>query len=141
MEVVEIFKLLGVMIRSDMKWWDNSDYICQKGYSRLWILRRMKALALGASETELLDVYQKQVRCVLELAVPVWQPALTKKEQTQIDSDVRCALYIILGDNYESYDNALESLECDNLNQRRIKLCENFAKKAAKHPKYKNWFS
>ena len=38
-EVVEKFKLLGVKIRSDLKWWDNTDYICQKGYKRLWLLR------------------------------------------------------------------------------------------------------
>ena len=69
LEVVETFKLLGVIIRSDLKWSENTDYICQKGYSRLWMLRRLKGL--GASETELLDVYMKQLRLVLELAVPV----------------------------------------------------------------------
>ena len=37
------------------------------------------------SVSELVDVYQKQVRSVLELAVPVWQPALTGKEKTQIE--------------------------------------------------------
>ena len=66
MELI-IYKLLKSL--SYMKWYDNSDYICQKGYSRLWMIRRLKGL--GASEAELLDVYQKQVRSVLELAVPV----------------------------------------------------------------------
>ena len=33
LEVVEQFKLSGVIIRSDMKWFDNTDYICQKGYA------------------------------------------------------------------------------------------------------------
>ena len=72
LEVVEQCKLLGVIIRSDMKWFDNTDYICQKGYSRLWMIRRLKLL--GASIPEILDVYQKQVRSVLEMAVPVWEP-------------------------------------------------------------------
>ena len=40
LEVVEKFKLLGVIMRSDMKWYDNTEYICQKGYSRLWMIRR-----------------------------------------------------------------------------------------------------
>ena len=83
LEVVEQFKLLGVIIRSDMKWFDNTDYICQKGYARLWMLRRLKGL--GASEMEMLDVYYKQVRSVLELAVPVWQPALSQQEIKQIE--------------------------------------------------------
>ena len=125
-------------MRSDMKWYDNTDFICQKGYSRLWMLRRLKGL--GASTNELLDVYQKQVRSVLELAVPVWQPALTQQEMRQIERVQRCALYVILGDNYGSYDNALGSLGCDNLNDRRVKLCDKFAKKALKSPRYHHWF-
>ena len=54
LEVVDNFKLLGVIIRSDMKWYDNTNYICQKGYARLWLLRRLKNL--GAGVLELLDV-------------------------------------------------------------------------------------
>ena len=75
LEVVEKFRLLGVQIRSDLRWCDNTDFICQKAYSRLWMLRRLGYL--GASISELLDVYTKQVWPVLELAVPVWQPGLT----------------------------------------------------------------
>ena len=89
---------------------------------------------------EMLDVYYKQVRSVLELAVPVWQPALTQQEIKQIERVQRCALYIILGEDYLNYESALSTLECSNLDQRRVKLCENFAKKAIKHPKHTNWF-
>ena len=122
-----------------MKWYDNTEYVCQKGYARLWMLRRLKGL--GASISEMLDVYEKQVRSVLELAVPVWQPALTQLEKSQIERVQRCALYIILGDDYISYDQALELLECDNLEERRVKLCDNFAKKAYTNEKYRNWFT
>ena len=81
--MVEKFKLLGVQIRSDLKWFDNSNYICQKGYERLWMLQRLKGL--GANSSELLDVYEKQVRSILEMAVPVWEPGLTKEETKQIE--------------------------------------------------------
>ena len=90
---------------------------------------------------EMLDVYEKQVRTVLEMAVPVWQPALTKQESVQIERVQRCAFYIMLGPGYESYEQALELLEYETLYERRRKLCEKFAKKALKHPKYKNWFN
>ena len=83
----------------------------------------------------MLDVYHKQVRSVLELAVPVWQPAITQQETKQIERVQRCALYIILGDDYTSYDDALDTLECDNLDVRRVKLCENFAKKSISESK------
>ena len=138
LDVVENTKLLGVKLRSDMRWCDNTDYICKKGYSRLWILRRLKGL--GASQEELLDVYQKQVRAVLELAVPVWQPGITKKERYQIERVQKCALNIILGEHYSSYSKALESVKSENLEVRRIKICENFVKKSVKHPKFRHWF-
>ena len=72
LEVVEQFKLLGVILQSNLKWNSNTEYICKKGYARLWMLRRLKSL--GANCDELLDVYDKQIRCVLELAVVVWEP-------------------------------------------------------------------
>ena len=66
LEVVETFKLLGVIIRSDLRWCDNTNYyLCKKGFSRLWLIRRLKVL--GASKSETLDVYIKQVRSILEL--------------------------------------------------------------------------
>ena len=77
---------------------------------------------------------------MLELAVPVWQAGLTLQEINQIERVQRTALYIILGDKYYNYENALDVLECDRLSNRRYKLCENFVKKAAKHPQFKNWF-
>ena len=100
------------------------------------MLRRLKGL--GASKLELLDVYKKQVRSVLELAVPVWQPALTIQEKNQIERVQKCALYIILGEKYENYEQALDQMECNNLEKRRIKFCENFATKQNKNKN--NWF-
>ena len=108
LEVVESFKLLGVHIRSDLKWHENTAYICQRGYERLWLLRRLKGL--GATEIELLDVYDKQVRSMLELAVPVWQPALTQQESKQIERVQKAAFHIILGTNYENYENAIDMI-------------------------------
>ena len=95
---------------------------------------------LGATELELLDVYEKQIRAVLKLAVPAWQPGLTNQESNQIERVQRTAFYIILGQSYECYENALNRLDKERLSVRRIKLCEKFAKKAQKNPKFTNWF-
>lgn len=137
-QVEESVKLLGVKIRSDLKWHENTAFICKRGYERLWLLRRLKGL--GASVSELVDVYDKQVRPLLELAVPVWQPALTKAEAIQIERVQKVACHIILGDKYETYDNALNIIGHDSLNTRRVQLCMKFAKKALKNPNYSNWF-
>ena len=138
LEVVEACKLLGVIIRSDLKWSDNTDYICKKGYARLWMLRRLSTL--GANQSEMLDVYCKQVRSILEMAVPVWQAGLTQLEIKQIERVQRTALHIILGENYLHYENALEVLKCKKLSDRRYSLCENFVRKTIKHPRFNNWF-
>ena len=138
LEVVEKIKLLGVHIRSDLRWFDNTNHICKKGYKRLWVLRRLKRL--GASESDLVYVYFKQIRCVLELAVPVWTPGLTMQEEKMIERVQKAALYIILGDKYQSYSQALEKLNCEPLQVRRQSLCLRFARKALRHEKYSKWF-
>ena len=102
------------------------------------MLRRLKSL--GASHSEMLDVYYKQIRCILEMAVAVRVPGLTKAESLQIERVQKCALNVILGDSYESYDSAVDSLEVEKLSERRRKLCLNFALRAEKSTKYQNWF-
>ena len=138
LDVVEEFRLLGINFMSNMSWQSNTDNMCQKGFSRLWMLRRLKKL--GASNTEMIDVYFKQIRCVLELAVAVWTPGLTKAESSQIERVQKCALHVILGDSYESYNQSIDILGVEKLSDRRSKLCLNFAKRSEKHPKYSNWF-
>ena len=138
LEGVESTKLLGVVVRSDLKWYDKTSNICKKGYQRLWMIRRLKIL--GANQNELLDVYFKQVRSILELAVPVWQPGLTQLEIKQIERVQKCALHIIVGEGYTDYNATLEALNCENLQVRRVRICEKFARKAVKNARYSNWF-
>ena len=118
LEVVEEFKLLGVIIKSDLKWHSNTIYICRKGFSRLWLLRRLKQI--GASEFELLYTYQKQVRSVLEYAVPVWGPGLNKTDSVEIERVQKCAFAIIFGP--ETYENILKEQKQQSLQERRINL-------------------
>ena len=58
----------------------------------------------------------------------------------QIERVQKVACHIILGDKYETYDNALNIIGHDSLNTRRVQLCMTFAKKALKNPNYSNWF-
>ena len=137
-ELVEEIRLLGLILRSDMKWTSNTEFIVKKGYKKLWMMRRLKEL--GANEDDLIDVYIKQIRSVLELAVPASHGAITQAERDEIERVQKCALHIVLDDDYLSYRNALMSVNLDSLENRRSKLCLKFAKKAAKHPKHKQWF-
>ena len=109
LEVVEEFRLLGINFQSNLSWQSNTDLMCLKGYSRIWMIRRLSKL--GASQTDMLDVYNKQIRCVLELAVAVWTPWLTKQEGYQIERVQKCALHDILGETYLSFDSAVKVIK------------------------------
>ena len=137
-EIVEETKLLGLMIRTDLKWYSNTDYMVKKANSRLWTIRRLKKL--GASDADLLDIYMKQVRSVLELAVPVWQSGVTQAEKLQIERVQKSVFHIVLGRGYVSYKQALKTLNFESLESRRQKLCLKFAKKAERHSKHTRWF-
>jgi hypothetical protein len=137
-ELVEEMRVLGLIVRADLKWSSNTENMVLKGYKRLWMLRRLKKL--GANGEELLDVYIKQVRSVLELAVPVWHPSLTFLERSNIERVQKAAFYILIGNDYTTYQDALTELNLLSLEDRRVKLCSKFAKKAVKNSKFKNWF-
>ena len=102
------------------------------------LLRRLKNL--GATHSQLLDIYIKQIRSVLEMAVPAWQSSLTIADKLKIERVQKAALHIILGSDYVSYPNALENVNLLTLEDRRIQLCFKFAQKAYKNPKHTNWF-
>lgn len=138
LEVVESCQLLGVIIQSNLKWNKNTDYICSKAYDRIWMVRRLKYL--GATNEELIDVYCKQVRSVLELAVAVWSPGLTASQINQIERVQKTVCCIILGVKYSDYTDALSTLTIATLSERRKDLLFNFAKKSYKSDKYQNWF-
>ena len=138
LEVVDEIKLLGMTIRSDLKWTSNTKNMVVKACKKLWILRRLKKL--GAKEIDLLEVYTKQIRCILELAVPAWQGSITQAERLALERVQKIACCIILGEKYLSYKSALKTLNLESLEARRKKLSLKFALKASKHSKFKSWF-
>ena len=138
-DLVEDMKILGVMISSDMKFSKNTQYIIKKAFRRIWMLKRLKNL--GATTSQMLDVYIKQVRSVLELAVPAWQPSLTISDKNSLERVQKCALKIIYGHEYQSYNSACKLSNLLSLEDRRIKMCKAFALKAVKSDKYSKWFN
>ena len=103
-ELVEHTKLLGLIISSDLSWSMNTDYMVNRCNAKLWVVRKLKKL--GASDGDLLDVYCKQIRSIVEFAVPVWNHSINGENVSQIERIKKSALHIILGDRYRSYTNA-----------------------------------
>ena len=137
-DLVEETKLLGVILRSDLGWSSNTNYIVKRANKKLWFLRRLKKL--GANEQDLKDVYIKQIRSILEFAVPVWHSSLTGEDRVLIERVQKSALHIILGNKFKSYTSALKCLQLDTLFRRRQKLCSTFANKCYKSDKFNDWF-
>jgi hypothetical protein len=118
-QMLEETKLLGVVVRSDLLWSSNTKYIVDRANTKIWILRRLKKL--GADQDDLKDLYIKQVRSILEFAVPVWHSSLTGIERLSIERAQKSALYIILGTENQSYSSSLKCLQLDSLFSRRQK--------------------
>ena len=137
-EVVEEMKIVGFILRSDMKTCSNTEYIVKKAYARMWIVRRLKML--GASRQRLVDVLQKQVLSVLLLAVPAWDCLLTVQERTNIERLLRTGLRIIWGEDFVSVDQVLKDSKLKTMQEARTKIVRRFVKKSIHHKKFKNWF-
>ena len=80
---------------------------------------------LGISRTDLIDVYYKQCRSVLEMAAPAWTPGLTKTEISQLERVQKAARAIILGKKFYSYKSALRILNMETLESRRFTIALN----------------
>ena len=93
--------------------YNYSKYIVNRANRKLWTLRRLKKI--GTKTNDLLDVYYKQIRSILELAVPVWHSSLISHDRNRIERVQKSALSIILGRNYKSYNRALKYLKLESL--------------------------
>ena len=138
LDVVYSAKLLGVMIQSDCKWGENTKYIVNKAKKRIWFLRRLKTL--GASKSTLIDVFYLFIRSLLEMAVPLWAGAITKKNSQDIEAIQITCMKLIHGQQFINYEESLKVSGTKTLAARRNELCINFAKKCIKSSKFKHWF-
>ena len=132
LETVESMKLLGLVISNDLSWKENTENLTRKAYGRLWSIKRL--VNHGATLNDLIDVYTKQVRSILEFGVPVWNSSLTKQQSLEFERVQKAFHHIALGNLYSDYKSALGITGLETLETRRLKLCINFSKKASKHP-------
>ena len=137
-EMVEEYKILGYVMTLDLKTTSNTDYICQRAYRRMWILRRLKSL--GCPTEELLDILRQQVISILEGGVPYWGPMISKVESNQLERCLKTGLHIIYQSQYTSFTHVLKLAKMESLKARRLKLITSFGKKAFKSEKHKDWF-
>ena len=86
----------------------------------------------GLNQLELIDAYKKEIRSLVELAVPVWNGALTIEQILQIERIQKSALAAIMGGHYTSYEDVLRKTNLEKLSDRRDAICLRFITKNMK---------
>ena len=122
LELVDVFKLLGVFFNSKLTWHDQVSYMCGKASRRLYFLYLLKKA--GRKPEDILDVYVSTVRSVLEYAMELWHPGLTRQQSQEIEQIQHRALRIAYS-NIE-LDEALQLSGLETLEERREARCKVF---------------
>ena len=78
LEVIGSHKLVGFLLSDTMTWDLNTEYLVNRAYAKMWVLRRIKAL--GGSKKILKLIYFQHIRSILEFGVVAWNGALTIKQ-------------------------------------------------------------
>ena len=90
------------------------------------ILRKL--FDFNVPTADLITIYISYIRSYLEQSCVVWHASLTVENSNNIERVQKIALRIIVKNDYTSYENALEKVECKPLDLRRENLCLTFAK-------------
>ena len=93
-----------------------------------------------SSWDDLKIIFISYIRSYLEQYCVLWHSGLTQENIQDLERIQKCALKIILNDSYRNYQNALNILEIESLENRRENLCLRFAKKSLKNDKMKSQF-
>ena len=127
-------KMLGLVIESSLKWSKNTEYIFSKASSKLWMLRRLKKFNM--EEKLLKDFYEKEIRSLVEYAVPIWSSGITLQESKTIEKIQKFSFSIILNNWSWSYFVKCTLLESEPLFFRRKDIALNFSLRTAKSKKH-----
>ena len=118
-ETVEYAKLLGVTLSNDLTWNRHVDCIVKKAAKRVYMLYQLKRA--GISQLDLVTVYIRVVRPVLEYACPLWHTNLPKYLSDSIELIQNRALKSIFPGM--SYNDILNDTGLRTLKERRNVLC------------------
>ena len=131
-------KLLGVWLEQSGGWEKNTKEIMKRAYARVSMLTKLKYA--GVNIEDLLHNYKQFVRVMLEYCSVVWHSSLTEQQSRSLERCQSVCLRVILGDNFISYEAALEITGLQKLSERRQSRCLDYGLKSVKHPENKRFF-
>ena len=103
------------------------------GAMRMQLLHKISNF--GAPLNDMKEVYVLFVRSLLEQTSELCHSSLTQENIEDLERVQKSAAKIIIKNKYTSYNEALNMLELDTLENRREQLCLQLAQKSTKHPK------
>ena len=108
----------------------------------IWLEMQLlrKVASFGLDQEELKNIYTLFIRSILEQSATVWHSSLTEDNKNNLERVQKSAVRIIIGEKFNGYKNALNSLGLEILDDRRKNLCLNFALKSAQNPKTMKMF-
>ena len=109
-EQVDLFKLLGTTISSDLTWDNNADVVIKKAQQRLYFLRQLKKFGLHSDI--LAQFYRAVIESVLTFSITVWFGTTTQQQRDRLERIVRTASKII-GRELPSLDSIYASRSLD----------------------------
>jgi hypothetical protein len=131
-------KILGVWLTEDLSFEYNTKQICIKAYQRVSMLTKLKYV--GVSTEDLINIYILFIRSVTEYCSVLFHTSLTKEQEHSLEKIQAVCLKVILGDNYISYEVALEMSGLEKLSTRRQRRMLQFSLKCIEHPENKRFF-
>ena len=109
-------KICGVWLTENMSWGKHCDEISKKAYSRMQFLSKLKYV--GVSTEDLIDVYCKFIRSIVEYCSVVFHGALTDTQSKQLENIQTTAMRILLQENFVSPSAAREMMGLQELFER-----------------------
>ena len=109
-ENVEQTKLLGLILTSDLKWEENTNFLVKESNKRMMMLRA--ASKFTRDKNVLKQIYYSRIRCKLEQSAAVWGSSLTQKNICDLERVQKSAVRIIFGKPNESYTETIISINC-----------------------------
>ena len=119
-EQVSEAKILGVTLRSDLKWNSHIATTIRKANKRLYLLRLCKRA--GLKTPELLSMYTSLIRSILEYCCIVFHSSLPEYLHNDLERIQKRAMTIIFPDL--TYAQSLDSAKMKSLYDRREAQCE-----------------
>ena len=119
LERVEIFKYLGVLLRSNLGWSDHITMICSKTRKLLGLLYRQ--FYNHATTDTIKQLYVSLIRPHLEYAAPLWDPHL-QKDVDMLENVQKFAMKLITRKWDQGYAQLKEMVDLPTLQSRRLHL-------------------